>query len=144
MPQPSTDPPPKYGFKDTTFIALGGEPGVRALVDTFYNHMQSNPDFDTIWSWHNSDPATMRDKLTLFLCYWSGGGRHIAEKLPPISIPAVHSHLRVTSAERDQWLACMKLALLDNGHQQALIDYLMQQFFIPAERIRISCESNGS
>lgn len=129
-----------YGEGDATYQAAGGEQGIRQLVDSFYKHMGANPEFATIWSWHPDDKDTTRDKLARFLCAWTGGPRLYNEKYGPISIPQVHQHLKVTAAERDQWLNCMALALRDQDYPQELRDYLLTQLGIPAERVRIVSE----
>ncbi|MFK7916045.1 MAG: group II truncated hemoglobin [Pseudomonadales bacterium] len=131
----SNDSTPAYGQGDATFQAAGGEAGVRALVDSFYDIMSSDARFATIWSWHPKDPELSRDKLARFLCAWMGGPRRYNEKYGSISIPKAHQHLSVTPAERDQWLDCMGLALAEQGYPQALVDYLAEQLAVPANRV---------
>lgn len=132
-----------YGVGDATFRAAGGEPGIRTLVDAFYDIMAASPDYATIWSWHPGDNDVTRDKLARFLCAWMGGPRLYAEKYGPISIPGVHAHLQVTSVERDQWLNCMREALSLQDYPADLVEYLLRQLAVPAERIRMACEGAG-
>lgn len=124
-----------YGQGDNTFQAAGGQDGLARLVDCFYDHMASNPDFQRIHHWH-SDAALAREKLALFLCGWTGGPRLFRERFGSISIPLVHAHLPVTGEERDMWLACMAYALDQQPYPQALKTYLLEQLAVPAERIR--------
>ena len=131
----NSDSTPAYGQGDATFQAAGGEAGVRALVDCFYDIMSSDVRFATIWSWHPDDPELSRDKLARFLCAWMGGPRRFSEKYGPISIPKAHQHLPVTEAERDQWLDCMTLALNQQGYPAALVEYLQLQLAVPAGRV---------
>ena len=102
---------PQFGIGDATFQAAGGEAGIRALVDTFYDIMSSDLQYRTIRSWHPDDNHVSRDKLARFLCGWMGGPRRYNEKYGSISIPHVHAHLDVTERERDDWLGCMAKAL---------------------------------
>lgn len=127
---------PGYGQGDATFQAAGGEAGVRALVDDFYDIMSTDPRFATIYSWHSKDQEQTRDKLARFLCAWMGGPRRFSEKYGPISIPKAHQHLPVTGVERDQWLECMGLALARQPYPPALVRYLLEQLAVPAERVR--------
>ena len=127
---------PQYGMGDPTFRAAGGEAGIRDLVDAFYDIMSSDSEYQTIRSWHPDDNSVSRDKLARFLCGWMGGPRRYSEKYGPISIPGAHAHLNVTERERDQWLGCMAKALAQQDYPQNLIAYLLQQLFVPAERIR--------
>ena len=130
----------QYGHADTTYRALGEERGIRQLVDHFYDLMSSDRTYETIWQWHMEDRETMRDKLTVFLCGWTGGPRLYKAKYGAIGIPRVHAHLKVGSAERDQWLQCMHRALIRSGYSVDLVDYMIGQLSIPAERVRQTCE----
>lgn len=125
-----------YGKGDATYIAVGQEEGVRALVKQFYSLMSSQPQYQTIRSWHPDDLAESEDKLTLFLCSWMGGERRYQSKYGSINIVESHKHLPVTEVERDQWLKCMLEALQKLEYPEDLIDYLIVQLRHPAERIR--------
>ena len=121
---------------DATYLALGELAGIKELVDSFYEQMETNIAYKTIWSWHTGEREAMRDKLTLFLCMWSGGPQTYKEKYGAINIPQIHAHLPVTKTETGQWLGCMRDALHIRQYPQDLIDYLIKHFSIPAERIR--------
>ena len=56
-----------------------------------------------------------------------------------IRIPDAHKHLDITTVERDLWLDCMARALADQDYPPALVDYLQQQLYIPAEHVRRVC-----
>ena len=79
---------PAYGTGDATYQAAGGEAGIRALVDSFYDIMESDPAYREIHAWHPADGQLSRDKLARFLCAWTGGPRLYREKYGPISIPS--------------------------------------------------------
>ena len=96
-----------YGKGDASFQAAGGEAGLRALVDGFFDRMGSDPRFAPIYAMHPDDEATSRDKLARFLCGWLGGPKLYHEKYGSIGIPRVHAHLAIATDERDQWLTCM-------------------------------------
>ena len=132
----------EYGNGDVTYQAAGGRIGIRKLVDCFFDHMETDSKYRIIFDWHPEDKEVSRDKLALFLCGWMGGPRPFVEKYGSISIPNVHKHLKVTALERDLWLDCMSLALERQDYPASLIDYLRQQLFIPAERIRQACMPN--
>ena len=48
----------------TPFLALGGAPGVRAIVDRFYDLMDQEPAFGALRRLHEPDLSPMRDSLT--------------------------------------------------------------------------------
>ena len=132
----SDDPdPPAYGTGDTTFQAAGGEAGIRALVEDFYDIMGSNPAYQQIFAWHPADIDVSIDKLARFLCGWMGGPRRYTERYGRISIPGAHAHLNVTPAQRDQWLDCMREALERQPYPAALKTYLIEQLAVPAEAV---------
>lgn len=129
----------EYGQGDATYRAAGGQAGIRRLVDSFFDLMGSDPRYRVIYDWHPPDREESRDKLALFLCGWMGGPRPFVEKYGPIQIPAAHRHLPITAVERDLWLDCMARALRRQDYPEALVDYLLRELFVPAERIRQVC-----
>lgn len=130
---------PEYGDADTTYQAAGGQAGIRKLVDSFFDIMANDPRYRSIYDMHPPDSEISRDKLALFLCGWMGGPRPFVDKYGSISIPGAHQHLKITGVERDLWLDCMSQALALQNYPPALVDYLLQQLRIPAERIRRVC-----
>ncbi len=137
-----TEPDLEYGKEDATFQAAGGEPGIRALVDRFYDIMATDERYRDIWLMHTQPPEVARDKLARFLCAWTGGPRLYSQKYGPISIPKVHSHLPISSAHRDQWLSCMGDALATQNYPARFQRYLLEQLAIPASRVRDICARN--
>lgn len=125
-----------YGQDDASFIAAGGEAGIRALVDAFFDRMGSDARFATIYTMHPDDIETSRDKLARFLCGWLGGPKLFQEKYGSISIPRAHQHLPVTAAERDQWLTCMQESVDEQPFAADFKRYLMEQLYVPAEGVR--------
>jgi hemoglobin len=131
-----------YGDGDASFQAAGGEAGIRALVDSFYDFMDSLPEARRIRGMHPADLGESRDKLARFLCGWLGGPRRYREKYGPISIPGVHAHLPIGEADRDAWLECMRRAAAEQPHADAFRAYLLAQLAIPAERVRLRCSES--
>ena len=125
-----------YGSKDASFLAAGGEAGIRCLVDAFYDEMDRADYAADIRAMHPQDLDISRDKLTLFLCGWLGGPRLYAEKYGGISIPSAHAHLDIGLAERDAWMRCMKVALDKQDYVPDFKLYLLEQLSVPAERVR--------
>ena len=126
----------QYGIEDASFQAAGGEPGIRKLVDGFFNRMGTDPRFKVIWEMHPDDKQVSRDKLARFLCGWLGGPKLFHEKYGSISIPRVHEHLDIETPERDQWLTCMRETVAEQSFDTAFKSYLMEQLFVPAEGVR--------
>lgn len=102
------------------FEQLGGEPAVRALVDHFYDLMQSEPEFAKLRAIHAPDLTPMRQSLTGFLTGWMGGPRDWFGQGK--CVMSAHSAFRINAELRDQWLNAMNRALIatvDNASLRA-------------------------
>ncbi len=120
----------------TPFARLGGEPGVRGLVDRFYDLMDLERPYAELRALH---PATLdgsRDKLFWFLCGWLGGPDHYADRHGHPRLRARHLPYRIATLERDQWLACMIQAMDEQAVDQALAQQLAEAFFGTADWMR--------
>jgi hemoglobin len=129
-----------YGTDDASFQAAGSVDGLRRLIDNFFDRMGSDERFATIHAMHPEDNEMSRDKLHRFLCGWLGGPKLYREKYGSIGIPRVHAHLAIATAERDQWLTCMKESVEEQPFAADFKKYLMEQLYIPAEAVRRRCE----
>ena len=118
------------------FALLGGEPGVRALVDRFYDLMDLEPGFAGLRRLHPSTLDGSRDKLHWFLCGWLGGPALYQQRFGPPRLRARHLPYPIGIAERDQWLACMKQAMAESGADAVLADRLHAAFFNTADWMR--------
>lgn len=96
---------------ETLYEALGGEAGVRALVDRFYDLMDSAPEAAGIRRLHPKDLAGSREKLFLFLVGWTGGPPLYVTRFGHPRLRARHLPFPIGGAERDEWLWCMFRAL---------------------------------
>lgn len=118
------------------FDALGGESGVRALVDRFYDLMDLEPAYAGIRALHPSELDGSRAKLHWFLCGWLGGPDHYVQRFGHPRLRARHLPYAIGLAERDQWLACMKQALQESDVDAALAERLMGALFNTADWMR--------
>jgi len=134
----------KYGVKDASYQAAGGEQGIRKLVDEFYHQMETLKRGKPIRAMHTEDLDVIKDKLTVFLMGWLGGPRNYAKKYGQMSIPQVHKHLLIGEEERDAWLFCMNQALKLQDYDEEFKQYLIRELARPAEAIRrVSQMENG-
>lgn len=120
----------------TPFVSLGGEPGVRALVDRFYDLMELEPGFAGIRALHPGDLEGSRDKLHWFLCGWLGGPNLYIERFGHPRLRARHLPYAIGMAERDQWMACMMQAMQDQEVDEVLAQRLTEAFFGTADWMR--------
>lgn len=125
-----------FGPDNTPYDAIGGDAAVRALVDTFYDHMDNDPAFATIRGLHPGDLSESRNKLYEFLCGWLGGPQLYTEKHGHPRLRARHAPFAIGETERDQWLACMTRAMDDRGIDGDLRAFLDQRFRHVADFMR--------
>ena len=99
---------------ETTFYELlGREPGIRALVDRFYDLMDTLPEAREVRALHFETLEGSREKLYLFLVGWSGGPQVYVERFGHPRLRARHLPFTIGDAARDQWMLCMTRALED-------------------------------
>ena len=118
------------------YVALGGESGVRALVERFYDLMELDPAYAGIRALHAPSLDVAREKLYLFLSGWLGGPPLYVERFGHPRLRARHLPFPIATAERDQWLACMAQALADRAVEPDLAAWLMKAFFQTADWMR--------
>lgn len=128
--------PQKQEAATSAFAALGGEPGVRALVDRFYDLMELEPAYAGLRALHGTHLDLARDKLFWFLCGWLGGPDHYAQRFGHPRLRARHLPYAIGMAERDQWLACMHQALVELEVDPALARGLEQALAGTADWMR--------
>ncbi len=126
--------------KITPFEMLGGETGVRALVDRFYDLMDLEPEFAGLRALH---PATLdgsRDKLFWFLTGWLGGPSLYIDRFGHPMLRARHLPYTIGIAERDQWITCMGLAMAEigeaGGFTADMQERLLRSFAQTADHMR--------
>ena len=113
---------------------MGGEAGLRQVIDRFYDAMDSLPEAATIRAMHPADLSLSRDKLAAFLTGWLGGPKRYNERWGTIRIPAAHGHLAIGSAERDAWLMCMQAAIDGMPVTDDFRAYFMREIAVQANR----------
>ncbi|MGA7949976.1 MAG: group II truncated hemoglobin, partial [Thiobacillaceae bacterium] len=88
----------------TPYDVVGGDAGVRRLVDRFYDLMDELPEAYAIRKLHPEDLSGSRDKLYWFLSGWLGGPQHYVERFGHPFLRARHLPFSIGATERDQWL----------------------------------------
>jgi hemoglobin len=120
----------------TPYERLGGDAGVRALVDRFYDLMDLEPVYAGIRALHPAQLDGSRDKLYWFLSGWLGGPSLYIERFGHPRLRARHLPYAIGIAERDQWMACMMQAMEEQGVDPALAQRLAEAFFGTADWMR--------
>ena len=126
--------------QSSLFESLGGEAGVRALVDRFYDLMDLEPEFAPLRALHPTTLDGSRDKFAWFLTGWLGGPDLYIERFGHPRLRARHLPYAIGVNARDQWLTCMGLAMAQigeaGGFTADLRERLMISFANTADHMR--------
>lgn len=124
----------------TLYGLIGGDVRLRELVDRFYDLMDLEQKFAALRAMHPPTLDGSRDKLYHFLSGWSGGPDLYTPRYGNAFLRARHLPFAIASAERDQWLTCMVLAMQDMGIEEGRQELLLQAFFKTADWMRNKTE----
>ena len=100
-------------MQPTPYERLGGDQGIRQLVDRFYDLMDSLPEVQPLRAMHPADLSSSRDKLYMFLSGWFGGPSLYVARYGHPMLRARHLPFPIDGDGRDQWLLCINRALDD-------------------------------
>lgn len=112
---------------NTPFHLLGGHDAFQAIVDRFYDLMDSDPAYAELRAMHAPDLARMRTELTRFLNGWAGGPRDWFEANPGRCMMSVHKPYAISRQVAGQWAEAMKRAIADVAPQNAELAGQMSQ-----------------
>jgi hemoglobin len=122
--------------ESTIYDAIGGDGGLRRLVDRFYDLMDLEPAYQGIRRLHPSTLDGSRDKLYWFLSGWLGGPNLYIERFGHPRLRARHLPYAIGITERDAWMACMRQAMHEQHVDESLAERLAQAFFGTADWMR--------
>lgn len=124
----------------TPYEMLGGAPVLHALVKRFYELMDTLPETYGLRKLHPRDLSTSEDKLFMYLSGWLGGPQLFVEKFGHPRLRARHLPFAIGSAERDQWLLCMRSAMSEMIEDEALRASLYKALADLADHMRNQTE----
>lgn len=120
---------------ETLYDLLGGDVGVRRLVDHFYDVMDRDPHAEIIRRMHPEDLVDSRDKLYEFLSGWTGGPALYHEKRGHPRLRLRHLPFSIGTPEAAQWLYCMSVACRELDVPPAVEQRLMQGLTMTAHHL---------
>jgi len=134
MSQPSASTP------QSLFDLLGGEPEatnqIRAIVEAFYDVMDSDEKAKTIRLMHPEDLTSSREKLFMFLTGWTGGPQLYTERYGHPFLRRRHLPFKIGEEERDQWIYCMTKGMLNLKMEEEKIKALLNALYPIADFMR--------
>ena len=119
---------------------MGGEVGLRSLVNRFYDLLDSSPEAAQLRSLHPKSLKQSREKFFMFLTGWSGGPQLYVEKYGHPRLRMRHLLFSIGFIERDQWLWCMNKALDESQFDPHVVEYLKARFAETADFLRNKLE----
>lgn len=114
---------------------LGGEAGVRALVERFYDLMDKEMDASIIRQMHPGNLQQSRQQLFEFLSGFFGGPPIYLQTRGHPRLRMRHSSFKIDSDARDNWLACMNRALEEHVDDPILLMQLKTNFYRTADHL---------
>ena len=120
----------------TTYEKIGGDAAVAKLSARFYGLMDSVPQFAELRAMHPASLESSSEKLYMFLSGWLGGPDLFVEKFGHPRLRGRHMPFSIGLQERDQWVACMLLAMEEVGIEPTIRAKLLENFFNTADFMR--------
>lgn len=114
---------------------IGGAETVRALVERFYDVVETHPAGAQILRLHlrGHGMAHVRQAQFDFLHGFFGGRRLYAENHGPMNLREIHAHVPIRAQDAADWLICMQIALDDTGIDPKIGTQIMATFTRAAE-----------
>lgn len=120
----------------TPYELLGRATGVRALVDRFYDLMESAPEAANVRALHAASLRQSREKLFLYLTGWTGGPPVYVERYGHPRLRQRHMPFSIGARERDEWLWCMQRALASHETTEDVRAFLWPRLLQLADFMR--------
>lgn len=127
--------------RPTLYEKVGGDTGIREIVDTFYDIMDTESRAATIREMHPDDLEQSREKLYLFLSGWAGGPVLYSEKHGHPRLRARHLPFSIGNDEAAQWPEpasryCVDTALKRCGVEPETGEWMMRSLTMTAMHMR--------
>jgi hemoglobin len=110
----------------TFFDAVGGEPTFRRIVGRFFELVRQDDVLSSVYPRDDLDGA--EERLGLFLIQYWGGPTTYSDARGHPRLRMRHAPFRIGVAERDAWVAAMRVAIdeaqLDEAHRAELCSYI--------------------
>ncbi|PIB94389.1 group II truncated hemoglobin [Caulobacter sp. FWC2] len=97
--------------QQTAFDQIGGASRVDALVEAFYDFVETDPAYAGLRAMHARDMTTVRAALKGWLTGWLGGPRDWFAANPGVCMMSMHRAMPIDTATAGQWTDAMGRAL---------------------------------
>ncbi|MFL9711680.1 group II truncated hemoglobin [Methylobacillus sp. Pita1] len=116
--------------KGSLYNRIGGEEGLRKLVETFYDIIEFEPQGRGLHILHLRGHGVAHSRIEQFnfLSGFLGGPQLYIEKYKHSNVREMHAHVEIDATTRDLWLVCMSVAIDRVGLPTDVKDDLMTNF----------------
>jgi len=97
--------------QQTAFDQIGGAARVDALVETFYDLVETDQAYVGLRAMHAPDMTNVRAALKGWLTGWLGGPRDWFVANPGVCMMSMHRAMPIDAATAGQWTEAMRRAL---------------------------------
>ena len=110
----------------TPYYRIGGEEKVRELANRFYDVMENDTYATELLSIHPQPLDRIRHVFFLYLSLWLGGPDIYQQEFGHPRLRARHLPFTVSPALKEQWMYCMRKAMMTTVSDVALAQTLLQ------------------
>ena len=96
----------------TRFERLGGRDALEAIVETFYDRIDGDPELRPVFP---PDLGPGRDKQAAFLEQWMGGEPRYTQRYGEPALRRRHRPFTITERGAERWLALLEGAFEEHG-----------------------------
>lgn len=122
MPSPRANTAHPWGDADTPYDEIGGDETVRALSDAFYDVIEEES--PTLRAMLPASTKNTRKKFAMYLSGWLGGPPLYEERWGHPRLRMRHLPFPIGSAEAEEWMRCMRIAMKRTGVGEPLRSFL--------------------
>ena len=98
--------------QDTAFDQIGGAARIDALVEPFYDLIETDPAYAELRAMHAADMTPVRASLKGWMTGWLGGPRDWFAQHPGVCMMSMHRAMPIDAATAGQWTHAMQRALV--------------------------------
>jgi hemoglobin len=114
--------------QQTAFDQIGGAESVAAMVNAFYDLMDTDPAYARLRAIHAQDLTPMRASLAGFITGWLGGPRDWFVQRPGVCMMSLHRAMPIDAELGRQWVEAMTRAMAQAGVEPDMAEALREVF----------------